>query len=43
MKLPMATLEKRSKNERLKDTVTFKRVKDILLSGDRVTPEKIAP
>lgn len=43
MRLPMATLGKRSKNERLKDTVTFKRVKDILLFGDRVTPKKIVP
>ena len=41
MKLPLATLKKRSKNERLKDDTTFKRVKGVLLSGERVTPEKL--
>jgi deoxyribodipyrimidine photolyase-related protein len=38
MKLPVATLKKRSKSEQLKDKTTFKTVKEILLAGERVAP-----
>lgn len=42
MKLPVATLKKRSKNEQMKDRTTFKKVKEMLLAGDRLTPETLA-
>ena len=38
MKLPMAALRRRPKNECIKDGGTFKRIKNILLVGDRITP-----
>jgi deoxyribodipyrimidine photolyase-related protein len=41
MKLPIATLKKRSKNDRSKDRKTFERVQNFLLSGERLTPEKL--